>query len=192
MRINRILKRTLAEGPGLRFCIWVQGCPHRCEDCFSRETWDKNGGYESSADEIIAQLAEVENEIRGITLLGGEPFEQAEELLPVAEYAKSKGLDIIAFTGYTYEALKKKDNALKLLELIDLLIDGRYEKDKQDFSRPLAGSSNQRFIYLGSGIKQSEIEAFKNRFEIRVDENGKVYFNGMGDIEAFKEYLNRF
>ena len=191
MRINRIVEKTKAEGPGTRFSIWVQGCSHRCDGCFAVDLWDTNGGYETDAETVINQISKVKSEIRGVTFLGGEPFEQAEELAEIAKYAQSSGLDVIAFSGYTYEELKENQASDELLKYVDLLIDGRYESDKQEFSRPLVGSSNQRFIYLGDKISREEMESYRNRFEIRTDENGNIYFNGMGNIEKLKEISDK-
>ncbi|MBQ9516857.1 MAG: radical SAM protein [Eubacterium sp.] len=191
MQINRIVEKTQAEGPGVRFSIWVQGCSHRCKGCFATDLWDKNGGTEMTAEDIIGKMKSVLPAVRGVTLLGGEPFEQAAGLAKVAQFAKSNGLDVIAFSGYTYEELLADSANCELLKNVDLLIDGRYMAEQQDFSRPLVGSKNQRFIYLTDAIAKAEIDCYKNRFEIRTDENGKVYFNGMGNIEKLKEYTKK-
>ena len=191
MRINRFVSKTRAAGPGTRFCIWMQGCSHACEGCFATELWDKNGGSEIAVSDIIDKIKMAGADIRGITLLGGEPFDQSAELAEVARFAQSAGLDVIAFSGYTYEEIIADIKKAELLLYIDLLLDGKFEQDKQDFSRPLVGSSNQRFIYLTDRIDEAEMKMYKNRFEIRTDENGKVYFNGMGDIEKLKEYTKK-
>ncbi len=184
MKIHRIVSKTFAEGPGCRFCIWVQGCPHGCKGCFATDTWDMASGEEYSVQQIIEMLEKELLRIDGITLLGGEPFLQAEELSVVAGYVRSQGKSVIAFSGYTYdELLNSGDNGIKaLLTNTDLLIDGRYVEELQDFSRPLAGSSNQRFIYLSDRILPAVMECYKNRFEIRVTQKGAVTVNGMGNI----------
>lgn len=191
MRVHKIIEKTYAEGPGCRFCIWVQGCSHHCEGCFAVNTWDYNAGYECSVTEIIRRIKEVRNDIRGITLLGGEPFDKADELSLVAEFARSLKKDIIAFTGYTYEFLAKSNNESwkRLISSTDLLIDGKFEKNKLDYSRPLIGSSNQRFLFLSKAFTEQEITSYENRFEVRVLKNGEITFNGMGDIEKLKKYV---
>lgn len=192
MRVNRIVSETYAEGPGLRYCIWVQGCSQHCEGCFAKALWDYNGGYEISYDEIISDIQKKSNSIRGITLLGGEPFDKAEELLLIAKYAKSLSLDVIAFTGYLYDDILKNPVQNMLLKYVDLLIDGKFDISKQDFSRPLVGSSNQRFIFLTEKISEAEINNYKNRFEIRTDKNGKILFNGMGNINKIEKLIKNF
>lgn len=193
MRVHKIIEKTYAEGPGCRFCIWVQGCSHHCEGCFAVDTWDYNAGYEFSVTDILQRIEAVKKDICGITLLGGEPFDKADELSFVAEKVKSWHKTVIAFTGYTYEFLSESDNASwgRLLSCTDLLIDGKFEKDKIDYSKPLIGSSNQRFVFLTKAFTEDEIMAYENRFEIRVLGNGKITFNGMGDIDKLQKYVKK-
>lgn len=191
MRVNKIIKKTYAEGPGCRFCIWVQGCKHHCDGCFAENLWDYNGGYECYVEEILKQIDSVKNDICGITFLGGEPFDKAEELSKIASYVKGIGKNVITFTGYIYENLLASDNFYynRLIKSTDLLIDGRFEKNLLDYSRYLAGSSNQRFIYLSNDITEKEIAEGKNRFEVRMNDCGNITFNGMGNIENLKKYI---
>lgn len=185
MRINRILDITKAEGPHERLCIWAQGCSRRCEGCFAKDTWDKNGGSEMSVEEIFRRIDKVRDRIEGITLLGGEPFEQADEVSKIAQYAKGLGLGVITFTGGTYEVLgESEDKGVRaLLESTDLLIDGEFELEKREFTRPLVGSSGQRFIFLTDRYSEEEIMSYKNRFEVRVRPSGEIQVNGMGDTD---------
>lgn len=189
MRVHRIVEKTYAEGPGCRFCIWVQGCNHKCDGCFATELWNFDGGYDTSADEIISRIRYIEKDICGITFLGGEPFEYAEELSIIATYIHSINKSVITFTGYRYEQLLNKSVMTSLLNQTDLLIDGKFEKSLVDYSRPLVGSSNQRFIYLTDRISAEEIAYYENRFEIRITSDGKIEFNGMGNIEKLEEFI---
>jgi anaerobic ribonucleoside-triphosphate reductase activating protein len=192
MRINKIIKKTYAEGPGCRFCVWVQGCSHHCLGCFATDLWNYDGGYEISVSQILNQFESVKDDVCGLTFLGGEPFDKAEELSLVAECVKALGKNIITFTGYTYDYLAKSNNNYwhKLINYTDLLIDGKFEKSLLDYSRPLVGSSNQRFIFLTDKISKQEIDNYNNRFEIRSDINGNLTFNGMGNIEKLQKYIN--
>lgn len=191
MKLHRIVSKTFAEGPGCRFCIWVQGCPHQCEGCFATDTWDMASGEEYSVQQIITVLEGVLPDIDGITLLGGEPFLQAEELSQLAVFVKEHNKNVIAFSGYTYSELSAsaENGVQKLLAATDLLIDGRYIEELQDFSRPLAGSSNQQFVYLTDKITPEEMAAYKNRFEIRITRDGVVTVNGMGDINKLNDNI---
>ena len=192
MRIHRIVSKTLAEGPGCRFCIWVQGCKHHCKGCFATDTWDMALGEEYSAQQLIGMLEKELTQIDGVTLLGGEPFLQAEELSIVAGYVRSQGKTVIAFSGYTYDELlnSEEEGIKKLLANVDLLIDGKYIEELQDFSRPLVGSENQRFIYLSDKISPEVMESYKNRFEVRISKEGVVTVNGMGDINKLNSKIN--
>ena len=192
MRIHRIIERTRAEGPGARLAVWAQGCKSACAGCYARELWDMSGGVEMSADEIISCMGKARNGIEGITLLGGEPFLQAGELSTVAAAAQEQGLSVITFTGFVYEELISGGipDAPALLTQTDLLIDGPYLESLRDFSRPLAGSKNQRFLFLTDRYSMEDIWANPNRIEIRMDKNGAVHANGMGDFSALERRLD--
>ena len=177
MRVSKIIEKTYAEGPGCRFCIWVQGCSHRCEGCFAKDLWDYDKGYEIQVSDIIKMIENVKDKIDGITFLGGEPFDKAEDLSNIANYMHSIDKNVITFTGYTFEQIDNSNNTewKELIKSTDLLIDGKFEKDLLDYSRPLVGSSNQRFFYLSERISKESIENYKNRFEVRC-ENRCYYF----------------
>ena len=115
MRIYKILKKTNAEGPGNRFCIWVQGCSRHCKGCFAKETWDFSAGTEYSSEELFEMIKSQEN-IEGVTFLGGEPFEQASEVLQLTKLIKAKNLSVVCFTGFKIEDLKSKIAARKQLQ----------------------------------------------------------------------------
>lgn len=193
MKVNRIIENTYAEGPGCRFCIWVQGCKHNCNGCFATELWDYNKGYECSKKEIIKKIKNVKEKIQGITFLGGEPLDKARELAYIAKKSRQLGKNIITFTGYTYQEIKESNNKdwNELLKYTDLLIDGKFEEKLLDYSRPLVGSSNQQFIYLTNRITEKEIMEYKNRYEIRIDKKGNIIFNGMGNMKKMKEYMKK-
>ena len=181
MRIHRYVSLTAAEGPGQRFCLWVQGCPHHCPGCFNPETWAADGGVEIAPEEMLEKILAVRDRIEGITLLGGEPFEQPGELAWLCEQVQKAGLGVLAFTGYTLETLKARcDPATdRLLRQVDLLLDGPYIQAKQDFSRPWIGSSNQRFLYLTDRYRPEQIAACQNRLEVRVGKDGVIQVNGI-------------
>ena len=199
MRVHRILRETAAEGPGLRYCVWVQGCSHHCPGCFAKDTWDSEKGRWIEIEDIkedlrraIQSAAEKRKDLEGLTLLGGEPFDQAQEAAQLAKEAKKHGLSVLTFTGYRLEELRKKGPAeRKLLKRTDLLIDGPFEEEKKSFDRPLVGSSNQRFHFLTDWYKKEDIMSWKNSFEIRIDQDGRIWINGMGDFEALKNYEKR-
>lgn len=187
VNVFKLLKNTQVEGPGKRFCIWVQGCKKHCPDCWAKDTWEFGVGTEYSVDDLFNQIKEVQD-IEGVTFLGGEPFEQAEELAKLSIKIKALGLSVLCFTGYTIEELQaKNDDAVNFfLSNIDLLIDGGFEQDKYDLSRPWVGSSNQRYIFLTDFYNQEILSQYKNKIEARIGEDGKLEINGMGDFEQIR------
>jgi len=189
--INRIIYATKAEGPGTRLCIYVQGCDICCDGCANMEMWDRSGGVEWNVDEVKLLIERNRNKIDGITILGGEPTLQAEALSAIVSFASAIGLNVILFTGRQYEDLKmSNDEAIvNLLNNVDLLIDGPYVKELHDLSRPLVGSSNQRYIFLTDRIRLSEIMKLKNVFEIMIDSSGCFFVNGMGDFEKIRSIV---
>ena len=151
LRIAGILPESVVDGPGLRYTVFVQGCPHHCPGCHNPQTHDPLGGYVADSDDLIAAMRE-DPLISGLTLSGGEPFCQAEALLPLARAARAAGLDVIAYSGYTLEQLlalaEKEPPVLQLLRLTDTLIDGPYREAERDLSLSFRGSANQRIIDL--------------------------------------------
>jgi anaerobic ribonucleoside-triphosphate reductase activating protein len=183
MKIYKILKNTTVEGPGQRFCIWVQGCKKHCKGCFAKETWDFESGEIYCVKELY-NLIKAQNNIEGVTFLGGEPFEQAKELSELSKMVKRDNLSVLCFTGYTLEELElKKDRYVnEFLSNIDLLIDGGFEQEHFDISRPWVGSSNQRFIFLTDRYCENDLKKYKNKIELHLDYDGKIEINGMGDF----------
>jgi len=133
-------------------------------------------------------------ELEGVTLLGGEPFNQAESLALLAKKIKKLGLSIVTFSGYTYEKLlhtnHKHWNAL--LSQTDLLIDGPYVESLQDLSRPWVGSKNQKYRFLTDVYQDQEatLLAIDNKLEICIHPDGTITLNGMMtslDLEELME-----
>lgn len=152
---------SIVDGPGLRMVIWTQGCTHNCNGCHNPQTHSLNGGYEVNIEEVISKIKILKLQ-RGITLSGGEPFLQPEVLEKVAKEAKSSGLDVWAYTGFTFEQLTDKNNKsyfknLNLLRQIDVLVDGKFIEEKKDISLKFRGSYNQRIIDVQSSLKQNKI-----------------------------------
>ncbi|NBK96651.1 MAG: anaerobic ribonucleoside-triphosphate reductase activating protein [Erysipelotrichia bacterium] len=147
---------SIVDGPGLRIVLWAQGCPHHCEGCHNPQTWNYEEGKEFPISEIIAQI-EASQLQSGLTLSGGEPFEQAQAFIPIVLSAKKKGLNIWAYTGYLYEELLQAEDKKQLLELVDVLVDGKFILAKKDFRLWYKGSSNQRIINVPASLACEKI-----------------------------------
>jgi anaerobic ribonucleoside-triphosphate reductase activating protein len=186
VRVARLLDRTTAEGPGERTAIWVQGCSIRCPGCFNPQLFTTRDGTLTSVDELIARV--VAAGTSGVTLLGGEPFDQAAGLAAVASGVRRAGLTVMTFSGYEHTRLRDSDDAdvAALLEATDLLVAGPFRQDLLDHDRPWAGSTNQEFVHLTDRLR--EVTA-PDRLEVTVSSSGEVALNGWAGQEALDALL---
>ena len=187
VRVHKILKKTKVEGPGTRYCIWFQGCSRHCKGCWAKATWAPDGGKELDAEDVLKDILATKG-IEGVTFLGGEPFEQPEALEFLACGVKKAGLSVVCFTGGKLEDIKNRE----ILNYIDLLIDGEYKEEEQDFSRPWVGSRNQRYHFLTDRYDEKFLTEYRNKIEINIQKNGLIFINGMGDFENFTRNLDMF
>ena len=189
LRVFKILKHTSVEGPETRYCIWVQGCSRHCKGCQAVHTWSHSEGKLYDTKDLISDILGQPN-IEGVTFLGGEPFEQAEALGKIAAEVKKAGLGVLCFTGNLLEDLYKEKKNIPLINNTDLLIDGHFEVDKLDFSRPWCGSSNQRYHFLTGRYNKEIFEKYKNKVEININPDGTVFMNGMGNFEDIMQKVD--
>ncbi len=189
LRVFKILKHTKVEGPESRYSIWVQGCSRHCKGCQAVHTWSHSGGQLYETSDIIKDILN-QKDIEGITLLGGEPFEQAEALGEITEATKKAGLGVLCFTGNLIENLHKDKKNKKLLANIDLLIDGDFQIENLDYSRPWCGSSNQKYHFLTTRYDETIFQKYKNKVEVNIYPNGTVFINGMGDFDDIMQKVD--
>lgn len=148
LRIAGTANDSIVDGPGIRFTVFTQGCPHNCEGCHNPQTHDFNGGTVIDTDEILEKI-KGNPLLDGVTFSGGEPFCQAEALAYLGRQIKLLGLDVVTYTGYTFEKLLSehdKNHWGELLETTDFLIDGQFILAQKDWNIKFRGSSNQRYI----------------------------------------------
>ena len=187
LNINMIRDCTEAEGPGKRFCIWLQGCNLGCKNCINNQMLEfevKNIISIKDLQEYILESKE-KYDLEGVTFLGGEPFLQANGLKYVAKFCQEIGLSVMSFSGFKYEKLKQNivDGSNELLANLDILIDGPYIELFRDSSRNWVGSTNQTFYYLSNRYNLS-IETdnkYKNKLEISIS-NNKILVNGEANL----------
>jgi len=150
IRLAGIIEDSIVDGPGIRFVIFVQGCPHQCTGCHNEKAQDFNGGFNADIYRITEKI--IASRITKLTFSGGEPFSQAHELAEIARLVKNQRANtgIITYTGYLYEELLVKaltDTGVKeLLTVTNYLVDGKYEQDKKTPDCFYRGSSNQRIL----------------------------------------------
>jgi anaerobic ribonucleoside-triphosphate reductase activating protein len=175
------------NGPGLRFVLWTQGCSKGCKNCFNPETWSFEK-YKSLTPLEIFELIK-NSSVSGVTITGGDPLEQPEELLELLILLESLNLSkgIILFTGFTIDEINKDFLLRKSLGYIDVLIDGRFEKDKR-ISSSLRGSENQNIIYFSSKIKEEELN-IDQEVEVCL-EGDKISVTGFPSVD--RKFLKEF
>ena len=157
INIHSTIKSSRVNGPGDRFVIWTQGCRKMCKNCYNPETWSH---YKNNLVDIDSLVEEIKNSsVSGVTISGGDPFEQPEELFYLLREIKQLDLSdgVIVFSGYTMEQIRGDSKLEKCLDYIDVLIDGLYIEEKR-ITNGLAGSSNQQFHYLSDKISSDSIE----------------------------------
>ncbi|MDD4699345.1 MAG: anaerobic ribonucleoside-triphosphate reductase activating protein [Oscillospiraceae bacterium] len=164
IRIAGIVRESIVDGPGFRFTIFTQGCPHGCEGCHNPQTHDFNGGQVTTIGRLIEEISKT-GLLRGVTFSGGEPFCQSKPLAELATEIHAKGLDVISYTGYTYEQLingaNDENGWLDLLNNIDYLIDGRFVLAKKSLLIKYRGSTNQRIIDVKKSLSTNTIVEFE-------------------------------
>lgn len=174
MNFGAIKKNDIANGKGVRVSLFVSGCRHRCYNCFNKETWDFNYGnkYNENTKEEILSACDYSH-IAGLSLLGGEPFEpeNQEELINLTKAFKERFLnkDIWCYTGFLFEDIlagKAGDakTALKLLENIDVLVDGKFIEKLKNPALLFRGSSNQRIIDVKSSLITKKAELLPGKW----------------------------
>ncbi len=149
IRLYGTAAESIVDGPGVRYVIFVQGCPHRCPGCHNPGSHDPRGGTLSTTRALWEEI--LKNPLlTGVTFSGGEPFLWADELADIGKAALEKGLDVMTYTGYTYEQLlemaEEKPSVKRLLTVTNYLVDGRFEQNHRDLNLKYRGSTNQRIL----------------------------------------------
>jgi anaerobic ribonucleoside-triphosphate reductase activating protein len=167
LKIGKYLISQNVNGPGKRFVIWFQGCTIQCKGCFNSKFWDVNGGEFMEVEKIFGLIlnAHKNEKIEGVTFTGGEPLDQAKNIIPLARKIKSINLTIVCYTGYLFGEIINGivPFGYELLKYVDILIDGKFIEEEK---APLLwrGSRNQKVYFLSNIYKY---------FEEIVDEEGK-------------------
>lgn len=178
VHVGQIIPVTEAEGPGKRYALWFQGCPMRCAGCCNPELLPFAGGTERTVADIVDEIAVAD--VEGISLLGGEPLSHASAAAAIARATRALGRSVMVYSGYTLaEAMALPDPAvMELLSLTDVLVDGRYERDRPDVRRRWIGSTNQRIHFFTDRYWPDDPCWTKpNTLELRLID-GKLTVNG--------------
>lgn len=162
-KFNKIRKMDIANGPGVRVSIFMQGCPFHCKGCFNKETWDFNDGQDFTNNEIVEIINLAKDDyIKGLSILGGEPLHpntiEATKELAKTFKEKYPNKTIWLWTGYLFESIPNKE----ALNYIDVLIDGQFKEELHDPRLKWCGSSNQRVIDVQKTLKANKIILYES------------------------------
>lgn len=150
LRVLDIIPGTSVDGPGLRTSIYFAGCAHKCPGCHNPQSWDFTAGREMSIEEIIR---EVDRHGFNVTFSGGDPIYQLASLAPLAEAIREKGYTIWCYTGFRYEELMSMPEIDRLLQHIEVVVDGPFVESRKDLTLLFRGSANQRVIDVAASMK---------------------------------------
>lgn len=149
LRMAGIVKESIVDGKGIRFVVFVQGCPHHCAGCHNPQTHSFQDGYDMDTDEILEQV-KADKLLSGITFSGGEPFCQPAALVELARRVRELGLNVTTYSGYTFEQLLEMSGQNPaigdLLQECDVLIDGPFIMERKNPLLRFRGSDNQRIL----------------------------------------------
>jgi anaerobic ribonucleoside-triphosphate reductase activating protein len=176
--VAAFLPRSLANGPGVRSVLWVQGCPFRCPGCFNRDFLPFTGGRPTPVETVVNWILAA-RETEGVTFSGGEPFSHAGVLARVAEPVRQAGKSVVIFTGYQADVLLASDvpDFRRLLATADLLIAGPYDRDRP-LRHPWRSSQNQALVYLTDRYRPEHVDQGSKRVEFRIGSDGTTTITG--------------
>lgn len=158
IRIAGTVADSIVDGPGLRYALFTQGCPHHCPGCHNPQTHDPNGGYEVDVDDILKEIAS-DPLLDGVTFSGGDPLMQPEPLAIIANEVHKLGLSVIVYTGYSWERIQseRRGDWNRLLTNVDVLVDGPFVQSLHDWKLKFRGSSNQRFVDVKRSLAEGKL-----------------------------------
>ena len=173
-------------GPGKRFVIWVQGCSIQCIGCWNQDLWGFSNGETFQIDDIIAKISAVPS-LEGITLLGGEPLDQASNILKIITKVKSLGLSVMLYTGYELNEIYSDSLKREIFGLSDIVVSGRFDFTLRDLNLKWRGSSNQVIT-----VNNNYLDFFdeqKNEVELHFSDDGRIKIIGYPDKKMINELM---
>lgn len=167
-------------GPGTRFVIWLQGCALACEGCWNREMWSFKAKKLIHREQLLQQILS-QQDVQGITILGGEPMHQADNLIWLLDKIRLESkLTTFVFTGYEEAELHSQGVLNSLYSLCDILAIGRYDASQRNTYQQWIGSDNQRLIYPPSSREKFNQQPI-NQVEVIIEESGSIRILGFPD-----------
>jgi anaerobic ribonucleoside-triphosphate reductase activating protein len=183
LQVGAFEPRSRVNGPGVRAVVWVQGCGQRCPGCFNPGFLPREGGRRVGVGEvtgwIVAANRSADGPIEGVTFSGGEPLDQAEPLAAVARAARTLGLGILVFTGYSRAELEEGREPVwrELIQCCDLLVAGPYAQDRPG-AHSLLASGNQELIHVTDRYRGALGSGLRKQTEFRIAADGSTRITG--------------
>lgn len=183
LRIHDFLAASRANGPGWRAVVWVQGCTLNCPGCFNPETHDPEGGERVPVDALFQRIAALEEGIEGLSISGGEPFQQPRPLLRLLRRVRREtDLSILVFTGYTLEEIREMPEVEPLLAYIDVLVAGLYDATQRlDDVSGLCSTANQAVHLLSDRYTPAHLRAVPPA-EVILTPDGEIALSGVDPL----------
>lgn len=191
LQIDRIFYPVKTLGPGSRIGIWTIGCPHACFNCSNQELWEEQPDKDLPIQKVMKMVEVIEKPVDGLTISGGEPFEQPEELYELVEQFRMNFTDdILIYSGYTIEQLQNKKQPMidEILQKIAVLIDGKYIEKLNDNS-PLRGSSNQRIHYINDNYWERYNSLLEGNRKVQTIMSQDELFTIGIPVKGYRDYL---
>ena len=180
INVHNVVESSMIYGPGKRWVLWTQGCTLGCKGCWNTQTWSKKNGETWSISQLLESISSQED-IEGITILGGEPFQQLDGIAELIKSVKQLGLTVMLYTGY--EKAEFNDLMWQCFNSSDLVIAGRYREELRDVGLVWRGSINQ-ILESPSGYYDVTIFEESQEIEVHIDhETNEVTLTGYPDIE---------
>jgi len=194
-KLNRIQYPVYNIGPGTRIGIWVQGCSIRCKGCISPSLWSTKNGKNIDVEYLVREISKVQNYFTGITVSGGEPFDQYEPLIAFSAFVKkTTALNVYSFSGYTLAELIKKFPDRLFMSYLDYLLDGCYLPERHE-NNNARGSDNQNLYKFEQGKPVLQESFFlSKRWSIKITENDQIFMSGIpkkSDLSIIKNHLEK-
>ena len=183
IRLGHRLDRSEIYGPGVRSVFWTQGCTLACKGCWNTQYWSSRGGQEILVSQILTELKEIED-IEGITLLGGEPFQQLDASFELIKGCKEMGLSVFLYTGYEPSEFNEKMQTC--FDLSDIAVTGRFVQELRDTTLRWRGSSNQQVHFISDLYNESMLQE-QTEVECHILPNGEIRMVGYADTKFLLE-----
>lgn len=196
-QLNRVMYPVENLGPGRRLAIWVQGCHLHCEGCISPDLWESEGGRKIDVAGFSASILRLAKNLDGITITGGEPFNQYQQLVAFCSFVKQKtDLEILVFSGYTMDELFKKFPDKLFTRCIDFVVDGPFVKSLHDHGN-LRGSTNQKMFTFDCTKEQVKVQELdvppvNSPWSVELDDSSAAFMSGipgLNDTEKLRDKM---